>query len=94
MKRPEPPEVCPVCSEEVPPGSWACPECGADHNSGWRESAGSTDAVGEGSDEFDYEKFAREEFGGAPPTPVRKVWWITALILLLAFAVIYLLAVL
>src|SRR2546430_7408073 len=38
-KNPRPPEVCPACGEDVPPDALACPECGADHNSGWREDA-------------------------------------------------------
>ena len=33
------PEICPVCAAEVPRSALACAECGADHNSGWREDA-------------------------------------------------------
>src|SRR3954463_1087673 len=39
------PEVCPVCGEEVPRNALACPECGADHNSGWREDADTYDGI-------------------------------------------------
>ena len=39
------PEECPVCGEDVPRGALACPECGADERSGWRE-----DAVADGLD--------------------------------------------
>src|SRR5438128_2744044 len=38
MKR-KPPPVCPVCGEDVPPNAQACPECGACHETGWREDA-------------------------------------------------------
>ena len=46
------PEICPVCGEDVPRGAPACPECGADHNSGWREDAESYDSIGLPDDAF------------------------------------------
>ena len=77
-----PPEVCPVCGEDVPRNALACPECGADHNSGWREEAESYDGV-DLPEDFDYEEFTRREFGtGAKPTGMRTIWWITAIVLL------------
>jgi hypothetical protein len=77
------PKVCPVCGEDVPPHALACPECGADHNSGWRED--SLDGMDLPDDEFDYNEFVREEFGTGPrPRHVHPVWWITAIILLIA----------
>ncbi len=33
--RPEPPEECSQCGASVPRTAWACPECGADENTGW-----------------------------------------------------------
>src|SRR4051812_15739322 len=77
------PESCPVCGEEVPRNALACPECGADHESGWREEAGSIDVVGSaGDDEFDYDEFAEREFGGGTkqikPAGVSWFWWIAA----------------
>jgi endogenous inhibitor of DNA gyrase (YacG/DUF329 family) len=53
MKRPAP-VICPVCGEDVPRGALACPECGADHNSGWRENAESYDGI-DLPEEFDYD---------------------------------------
>ena len=91
MKRPKSPPICPICEEEVPPGSWACPECGADHNSGWREDADSTDSLGSADELFDYDKFVREEFGPVQPVAVNRVWWVTALVLIVALAALYLL---
>ena len=87
------PEVCPVCGEDVPRGALACPECGADHRSGWREDA----AAGDGLDlpdgekgKFNYEEFVQNEFGSGPkPTGVRFIWWITALLLLAAMVALY-----
>jgi len=84
------PEVCPVCGEDVPPGALACPECGADHNSGWREDAGDYDALDLNDEEFDYNRFVQEEFGSPlKPAGIKTVWWITALVVLLALTVLY-----
>ena len=86
------PEICPVCAAEVPRSALACAECGADHNSGWRE-----DADLRGLDlpdaEFDYGQFVREEFGtSAKPPGLATSWWITAILLLIALAVVWLYA--
>ena len=88
MKR-QSPEVCPVCGEDVPRGALACPECGADHNSGWRADAAGYDGV-DLPEEFDYEEFTRKEFGSSPkPAGVRTIWWLTA-IAVLALILLYL----
>jgi endogenous inhibitor of DNA gyrase (YacG/DUF329 family) len=87
------PEICPVCGEDVPRNALACPECGADHNSGWREDADTTDAVGGTGDDFDYNEFVQEEFGtGAKPRGISTIWWISAIVLLLALALMWLYA--
>jgi hypothetical protein len=91
-KRREPvaPEVCPVCGEDVPRGARACPECGADHNSGWREDADLSGGLDLPGDEFDYDEFVREEFGSSiKPTHISTVWWITALVVLTALALLW-----
>ena len=86
------PEACPVCGEDVPRGALACPECGADHNSGWREDAESYDGI-DLPDEFDYEEFTRKEFGLSPKPPgISAFWWITAIVLVL-LTVLYFFAV-
>lgn len=83
--RPKTPEVCPVCGEDVPPRALACPECGADHNSGWRDGAMEADGLGLPDEEFDYEEFTKREFGSGKGVPgINPVWWITAVILLVA----------
>ena len=85
------PEICPVCGEDVPRGALACPECGADHNSGWREGAGSYDGL-DLPDEFDYEEFTQREFGVSPKPPgISPIWWITAIVLVV-LTLLYLLA--
>ncbi len=90
MKHHPPPEVCPVCGEDVPRNALACPECGADERSGWREDADEAGAdPGLDEDDFDYDEFVAREFGGNRPRPsgISPVWWVTALVLLIAFAV-------
>lgn len=79
-----PPEVCPICGNDVPRKARVCPECGADHNSGWKEGATAADGIDSGDDEFNYEEFVAEEFGGgAKPKGIKTIWWIVAVILLL-----------
>jgi hypothetical protein len=82
------PEVCPVCGEDVPPRALACPECGADDRSGWSETAASDDSIGSADEEFDYDRFVREEFGSSPkPAGLHPIWWISGILLLLAFLI-------
>jgi hypothetical protein len=82
--RPRTPEVCPVCGEDVPPRALACPECGADHRSGWKPDA--ADGLDLPDEEFDYDDFVEREFGGgAGKSRIHPVWWITAALLLAAF---------
>ena len=94
------PEVCPVCGEDVPRNALACRHCGADHNSGWREDAHVYDGTDVPTDAFDYDDFIRQEFSdpassrrragfSGRPRGVHPLWWITALLLLLAFLMLY-----
>src|SRR5438067_6772251 len=89
-KDPTTPEVCPACGEDVPPNSLACPECGADHNSGWRQDADTYDAVDLPDDDFKYDEFIHKEFGSArKPAGLKTVWWIAAIVLIVILVVIY-----
>ena len=89
--RPATPEICPVCGQEVPARAVACPECGADHHSGWRENAESYDALDSAEDDFDYDHFVAQEFGSSPkPAGVKVLWWITAIVVIVILLVIYL----
>lgn len=91
--RPTAPAECPVCGEEVPRNAPACSECGADHNSGWKEEA---DVAGLDlpDDDFRYDEWVREEFGNSPkPAAIKPIWWIAAIILVITFAGLYFLAV-
>ena len=90
MKRKlRPPKVCPVCGEDVPSVALACPECGADHISGWREDSEAYDAVDLPDDDFNYEEFVKQEFGSSRRPAINRVWWITAIFVIAAFIAIY-----
>ena len=95
VRRPPTPEICPVCGEDVPRNALACRHCGADHNSGWREDAHIYDGTDVPAESFDYDEFIQQEFGEEkkrrrlPNTGLHPVWWITALLLLATFVVIY-----
>jgi len=90
----EAPEICPVCGEAVPAGALACPECGADHRSGWREDADSYAGLDLPDADFNYGEFVANEFGGtSKPAGLRPIWWIAGIVLLIAFVLFYVLAV-
>jgi RNA polymerase subunit RPABC4/transcription elongation factor Spt4 len=87
-----PPEICPNCGASVPPRARACPACGADEKTGWSEKA-TADRLGiSDPDDFDYDEFAREEFGttkSPKPRGIRWLWWAVALVLALLFLGFY-----
>ena len=76
MRQKAAPDVCPVCDEDVPRGALACPGCGADHNSGWREDA----AIYDGLDLPEEEEAKPAATGGVG----QILWAIAAIALLLA----------
>jgi hypothetical protein len=87
------PEVCPVCGEDVPAGALACPECGADHNSGWRDDAGTYEALDLPDEDFNYDEFVRKEFGTSfRPAGMKLIWWLTAIGVIIVSVALYLLA--
>ena len=77
----KPPAICPVCGQAVQPDAVACPECGACHESGWKEDA-------EVYDGLDFLEDAQEDVRGkvrwgAKPG-LHPFWRIVALIAVLA----------
>ena len=80
------PDICPNCGAEVPPKARACPECGADEETGWSERA-AAQRLGLPDDEFDYDEFTKEEFGGEKRNPRPKgigwFWWVVAIALII-----------
>lgn len=86
------PAVCPVCDHEVPRGALACPECGADHNSGWREDAETYEGLDLPDEDFNYDQFVREEFSSSiKPAGIKTIWWLTAILIIIASMALYLL---
>ena len=87
------PDVCPNCGAEIPPGAKACPECGSDDQTGWSEEA-RTDSLDLPEENFDYADFVKREFGEEKKSPVPHglhwFWWLVAIGILTAFAVMFL----
>jgi len=81
--------VCPLCGEDVPRQALACPECGADHASGWREDAETYDSVDLPDEDFNYEEFVKQEFESSRRPMIKTVWWITAILLVALFIAAY-----
>lgn len=86
-----PPETCPNCGANVPHNARACPECGADEETGWSEAA-RTDGLDLPDENFNYEDFVKREFGGksAVPRGIHWFWWVVALLVVAAFAAFWL----
>ena len=77
-----PPEICPVCGEEVPQRAKCCPGCGADEKTGWDEEGTRYD----GLDLPDEESVRR------PPKAGRSWLWSAvalALLVLLVGALVF-----
>jgi hypothetical protein len=69
----------------VPSRAKACPECGADEQTGWSERA-RYDELGIPDDSFDYQDFVEREFGGrAPKRRFQWLWFVAALVLIALF---------
>ena len=85
MHRP-PPEECANCGTAIPRGAKACPECGADERTGWRETM---ESIYDGLD-LPEEAFEDGKTKRAPSSPARRVngvpwyWWLVGVLLLLS----------
>ena len=80
-----PPETCPNCGAEIPPGAKAGPGCGSDEQTGWSEQA-RYDELDLPDENFDYDDFVEREFGGKKPIPrgIKWFWWVIAVLVLAA----------
>ncbi|GAB5560851.1 MAG: hypothetical protein SynsKO_24980 [Synoicihabitans sp.] len=81
------PAECANCGTEIPRRARACPECGADERSGWRE----TD-IYDGLDLPD-EAWGDSESGGDDRPLARELpwyWWLAGVVALLGFLFIVL----
>lgn len=79
------PAYCPNCGAAVEDGAKSCPECGSCHETGWSDKA-AYDAIGVPTEEFDYDGFVQEEFGGRKPkrSMLRRWGWVIVAAILLA----------
>ena len=79
------PEICPNCGAEVPRNAKACPGCGSDEHTGWSEDA-HRENLGLPDENFDYDEFVQQEFGGGKPVPrgLHWFWWLVAVLVLVA----------
>jgi hypothetical protein len=70
----QPPEACANCGAEIPRQAKACPECGADERTGWRDAS-----PYDGVDwpESDADQPTRREVNG-----LAWYWWVVGVALL------------
>ena len=89
---PHPPEYCLNCGAAIPFDAKACPECGADEQSGWGEAARYA-GLDLPDENFDYDAFVKHEFAGPSPKPegISWWWWLVAIMLLVAFVAYFIL---
>ena len=85
---------CPACGKSLSPNARSCGGCGARREGSDWFGPEAYDGLGLDDEEFDYDEFLRREFGDPRGgrgnwflrmTPKERLWWITAVILLLAF---------
>jgi hypothetical protein len=83
-----PPEICPVCGAAVPESARACPDCGADHATGWNEEATAGDGLDLPDREFDYDAYLKREFGEKRPGAAARKIWLVAIAAAVIFIVL------
>lgn len=89
MRAFRPPGQCPACGEWVPRKAAACDCCGACERSGWQAETDVYDGLDLPDEDFNYDDFVAREFGGKSES--KNHWWWVALILVVVFALSYLL---
>lgn len=83
-ERPPPPDECANCGTALPRTARACPECGADERTGWRDD----DATRYDGLDLPDSAFADDTDSSASPPPALRrglawYWYLVAAILLL-----------
>lgn len=76
------PDPCPHCGAPVPDDARACPECGADEQTGWSSGATAQRLGLPDEEEFDHDRFVREEFGGGAPRRRGLPRWLVVIVAL------------
>jgi len=79
--------TCPICGADVPRRAKACPECGACEKSGWSENRhyDGWDLPGEGYG-GDSSYGPRRLGGPSRQTLVQRLWFVIAIIIVIAMA--------
>lgn len=78
MSRSPAPDFCAVCGATIPTNSLACPECGADERTGWREQ-----------DIYDGLDLPDEESEAKPArTRFFNLWTVTGLVMVVLFIIL------
>ena len=81
--RPTPPEECAQCGEPIPRNARACPGCGADERTGWRESS-IYDGLDLPDDDDEGEFSPSGQRGSRRDGGLRWYWVATLIVVLLA----------
>jgi len=81
MSKVRPPAHCAVCGSEIAATASACPECGADERTGWREQDPS-DGLDLPDEVFDHDAYIERESNGVPRQGSPLFWWVVSLLVL------------
>lgn len=90
-----PPDECANCGAPIPRGAKACPECGADERTGWRETSiydglelpdTAFESEGESESEGDRKRGIRRH---AHVNGIRWYWWVVAILVITALVGIW-----
>jgi len=88
----QPPDECAHCGAAIPRQAKACPDCGADERTGWRETD-PYDGIDLPTEVFEDES-APDENRSCPPAPrvngVAWYWWTVGVVLLVLLAASFL----
>lgn len=80
-----PPDECANCGASIPRNAKACPECGADERTGWRENDETR------YDGLDLPESAFEDEKAPPRKPARQglawYWWVMAVLVLIGLII-------
>lgn len=76
---------CNNCGGEVSFKARSCPHCGADDETAWKDGVSSY--IVEEQEEFDYDEYVRNNYGGGAAKPAGVKWWVwvIAVVLLALF---------
>ncbi len=88
----ETPDTCAHCGTDIPPSASACPECGADEESGL--GGNYSGDLGLPDEDFDYDEFVEREFESSKspkvvPQDLHWFWWLIGIGLIAAMVLMW-----